>query len=44
MAQHQGYAIAVTMDMLAGILSGSALGSAVHAPYQTEQKAAPASS
>jgi LDH2 family malate/lactate/ureidoglycolate dehydrogenase len=38
MAQHKGYAIAVMMDMLSGILSGSAFGSAVHGPYQTEHR------
>ena len=38
MAQHKGYAIAVMMDMLAGVLSGSAFGSAVHGPYQTEHR------
>jgi LDH2 family malate/lactate/ureidoglycolate dehydrogenase len=38
MAQHKGYAIAVMMDMLSGILSGSAFGSAVHGPYQIEHR------
>ena len=38
MAQHKGYAIAVMMDMLSGVLTGSAFGSAVHGPYQTEHK------
>ena len=38
MAQHKGYAIAVMMDMLSGVLSGSAFGSAVHGPYQTEHR------
>jgi LDH2 family malate/lactate/ureidoglycolate dehydrogenase len=33
MAGHKGYAIAVAMDMLAGVLSGSAFLSAVHGPY-----------
>lgn len=36
MAQHKGYAIAVVMDMLSGVLTGSAFGSRVHGPYQTE--------
>lgn len=31
-------AIAVMMDMLSGVLSGSAFGSAVHGPYQTEYR------
>ncbi len=35
MAGHKGYAIAVAMDMLAGVLSGSAFLSAVHGPYET---------
>ena len=38
MAQHKGYAIAVMMDLLSGVLTGSAFGSAVHGPYQTEHK------
>ncbi|MBV8575018.1 MAG: Ldh family oxidoreductase, partial [Acetobacteraceae bacterium] len=38
MAQHKGYAIAVMMDMLSGILSGSSFGAAVHGPYQTEHR------
>jgi LDH2 family malate/lactate/ureidoglycolate dehydrogenase len=38
MAQHKGYAIAVMMDMLSGVLSGSAFGAAVHGPYQTEHR------
>jgi len=38
MAQHKGYAIAVIMDMLAGVLSGSAFGSGVHGPYQAEHR------
>ena len=33
MAGHKGYAIAVAMDMLAGVLSGSAFLSGVHGPY-----------
>ena len=35
MAEHKGYAIAVMMDMLSGILTGSAFGAGVHGPYQT---------
>jgi LDH2 family malate/lactate/ureidoglycolate dehydrogenase len=38
MAQHKGYAIAVMMDMLSGVLTGSAFGSKVQGPYQTEHK------
>src|SRR5579871_2337082 len=38
MAQHKGYAIAVVMDMLSGVLTGSAFGSAVHGPYQEEHR------
>jgi LDH2 family malate/lactate/ureidoglycolate dehydrogenase len=38
MAQHKGYAIAVMMDMLSGVLSGSAFGAAVHCPYQTAHR------
>jgi LDH2 family malate/lactate/ureidoglycolate dehydrogenase len=36
MAGHKGYAIAVAMDMLSGVLSGSAFLSGVHGPYETE--------
>ena len=38
MAQHKGYAIAVIMDMLSGVLTGSAFGTGVHGPYQKEHK------
>jgi LDH2 family malate/lactate/ureidoglycolate dehydrogenase len=38
MAQHKGYAIAVIMDMLSGVLTGSAFGTGVHGPYQTEHR------
>ena len=38
MAGHKGYAIAVVMDMLSGVLTGSAFGTGVHGPYQTEQR------
>jgi LDH2 family malate/lactate/ureidoglycolate dehydrogenase len=34
MAGHKGYAIAVMIDMLAGVLSGSEFGSKVHGPYE----------
>ena len=38
MAQHKGYAIAVMMDMLSGILTGGAFGPGVHGPYQAERR------
>jgi LDH2 family malate/lactate/ureidoglycolate dehydrogenase len=38
MAGHKGYAIAVMMDMLSGVLTGSAFGSEVAGPYQTERR------
>lgn len=38
MAEHKGYAIAVMMDMLAGVLSGSGIGTEVHGPYQAKQR------
>lgn len=34
MAGHKGYAIAVMVDMLSGVLTGSAFGAAVHGPYE----------
>lgn len=34
MAGHKGYAIALMMDVLSGVLSGSAWGTGVHGPYQ----------
>lgn len=38
MAGYKGYAIAVMIDMLSGVLTGSAFGTAVHGPYQSEQR------
>jgi LDH2 family malate/lactate/ureidoglycolate dehydrogenase len=38
MAQHKGYAIALMMDMLSGVLTGSGYGSAVAGPYQVERR------
>jgi LDH2 family malate/lactate/ureidoglycolate dehydrogenase len=38
MAQHKGYAIAVIMDMLSGVLTGSAFGTGVFGPYQKDHK------
>jgi LDH2 family malate/lactate/ureidoglycolate dehydrogenase len=35
MAGHKGYSIAVVIDMLAGVLSGSQFLSGVHGPYET---------
>ena len=40
MAGHKGYAIAATMDLLSGVLTGSAFLSAVHGPYTTERSGA----
>jgi LDH2 family malate/lactate/ureidoglycolate dehydrogenase len=37
MAGHKGYAIAVIMDMISGVLSGGAFGRNVYGPYQTEK-------
>jgi len=38
MAGHKGYAIALMVDMLSGVLSGSAFLSAVNGPYKTDLK------
>ena len=38
MAGHKGYAIALVMDMLSGILSGSGSGTGVGGPYQAERR------
>jgi LDH2 family malate/lactate/ureidoglycolate dehydrogenase len=38
MAEHKGYGIAVMMDVLSGVLTGSSFGTSVHGPYQAEQK------
>ncbi len=38
MAEHKGYAIAVMMDMLSGVLTGSAFGTDVAGPYQAERR------
>jgi LDH2 family malate/lactate/ureidoglycolate dehydrogenase len=38
MAQHKGYAIAVIMDMLSGVLTGSQFGTGVAGPYQTDRR------
>ena len=38
MAGHKGYAIAVVIDMLAGVLSGSEFLSGVHGPYETAKR------
>jgi LDH2 family malate/lactate/ureidoglycolate dehydrogenase len=38
MAGHKGYAISFMMDVLSGVLTGSAFGSNVGGPYQTERR------
>jgi LDH2 family malate/lactate/ureidoglycolate dehydrogenase len=38
MARHKGYAIAALMDVLAGVLSGSAFLSAVNGPYHYDKR------
>lgn len=38
MAEHKGYAIAVMIDMLSGVLTGSGFLSGVSSPYQTDRK------
>ncbi len=38
MAQHKGYAVAVIMDMLSGVLTGSAFGPGVFGPYQQDHR------
>ena len=38
MAEHKGYAIAMMMDVLSGVLTGSNFGSAVSGPYQREKR------
>jgi LDH2 family malate/lactate/ureidoglycolate dehydrogenase len=37
MAEHKGYAIALMMDVLSGVLTGSGFGTGVSGPYQTER-------
>jgi LDH2 family malate/lactate/ureidoglycolate dehydrogenase len=38
MAGHKGYAISLMMDVLSGVLTGSAFGAAVSGPYQVERR------
>lgn len=38
MAEHKGYAIAMMMDVLAGVLTGSSFGSSVNGPYQFDKR------
>ena len=38
MAEHKGYAIAMMMDMLSGVLTGSGFASDVSGPYQAERR------
>jgi LDH2 family malate/lactate/ureidoglycolate dehydrogenase len=37
MAQHKGYVIAMMMDMLAGVLTGSGFGAQVNGPYRADK-------
>jgi len=37
-AQHKGYAIALMMDMLSGVLTGSGFGAQIAGPYQAERR------
>ena len=38
MAEHKGYAIAMMVDVLSGVLTGSGFLSALHSPYKTAEK------
>ena len=38
LAGHKGYAIAMMMDVLSGVLTGSSFGSAVSGPYQVDRR------
>ena len=38
MGEHKGYGISLMLDVLSGVLSGSAFGTGVHGPYQTENR------
>src|SRR3954469_12826532 len=38
MAGHKGYAITFLMDVLSGALTGSAVGTGVHGPYEADQR------
>lgn len=38
MAEHKGYAIAMMMDVLSGVLTGSNFGSGVNGPYQSDKR------
>jgi LDH2 family malate/lactate/ureidoglycolate dehydrogenase len=38
MAGHKGYAISLLMDVLSGVLTGSAFGAAVNGPYQVDRR------
>lgn len=38
LAEHKGYAIAMMMDVLSGVLTGSSFGSAVNGPYQFDRR------
>lgn len=38
MAEHKGYAIAMMMDVLSGVLTGSSFGSGISGPYQFDKR------
>ena len=38
MGEHKGYAISVALDVLSGVLTGSAFGTGVHGPYQIDHR------
>jgi LDH2 family malate/lactate/ureidoglycolate dehydrogenase len=38
MAEHKGYAIAMMVDVLSGVLTGSGFLTQVHSPYKTAEK------
>lgn len=38
MAGHKGYAVAVVMDVLSDVLSGSSFGNGVGGPYQSDRR------
>jgi LDH2 family malate/lactate/ureidoglycolate dehydrogenase len=38
MAEHKGYVIAMMMDVLSGVLTGSKFGAAVNGPYQFDKR------
>jgi LDH2 family malate/lactate/ureidoglycolate dehydrogenase len=38
MAEHNGYVVAMMMDILSGVLTGSSFGKEIHGPYQAERR------